>query len=246
MGGHSCCPLTSRNPHYQLGTSSERPNGCPHYSFDAYDNPSAGVILKDTMKRYIIRQKLTFITNQYEIYEAVGDAERLVAFAQQKRLAFKERVTFFADASKSAILFEVKARNVIDLGAKYDVIDGEGKVLGVIGKAFGQSLITSTWHVFKADDEAAPSLIIEESNIALAIIRRLWDFLPVINNVPFFIKYHFIFKRADSGEVVAGYRKTTVLRDHYELNVMDDGLLDEHDWRTLVAAGVLLDAMQSR
>lgn len=197
------------------------------------------------MKRYIIRQKITLFVNQYRIFEADQQGEQLVAFAQQKRLALKERVTFYSDESKDKVLFDVKARTVMDFAAKYDVTDENGQLIGVIGKAFRQSLITSTWHVFTADDEAEPKLVVEESNIAVAVIRRLWDFLP-LGDVPFFIRYHFDFKRPGQEQAAATYRKTTLLRDHYELAVHDDALLTEHDWRTLVAVGVLLDALQGR
>ncbi|HSH55658.1 MAG TPA: hypothetical protein VK983_02415 [Candidatus Limnocylindrales bacterium] len=198
------------------------------------------------MKRYIVRQKITFLTNQYEIYEAGEDGEQLVAFAQQKRLALKERITFYADTNKSSVLFDVKARNVMELGAKYDVVDTDGSVIGTIGKAFGQSFISSTWHIFSSGDESAPKVIVEESNIGVAILRRLWDFLPFVDYIPFFIKYHFDFKRPGGGEVAATYRKTALLRDHYELAIEDESLLAEHDWRTFVAVGVMLDALQSR
>ena len=198
------------------------------------------------MKRYAIRQKLTVFANKYEIFEIDDAGERLAAFAQQKRFAIKERITFYTDESKTTVLFEVKARNVLELAAKYDVFDGQGVTIGVVGKAFAQSLVTSTWHVFTPGDETAPKLIVEESNIGVAILRRIWEFLPIVSSVPFFIKYHFDFKRETGGEVVATYRKTALVRDHYELAVLDETLLSEHDWRTLAAVGVMLDALQSR
>ena len=51
------------------------------------------------LPRFSIRQKLTMMVNRYEINETNPDGSpgRLMAVAQQKRMAFKEQVTFFSD-----------------------------------------------------------------------------------------------------------------------------------------------------
>ena len=50
---------------------------------------------------FVVKQKLTLMVNRYEISEAdeAGNPGRLMALAEQKRMAFKEQVTFFSDAS---------------------------------------------------------------------------------------------------------------------------------------------------
>ena len=49
--------------------------------------------------RLAIEQKITAFANKYKILEITesGEAGNLIALAQQKRLAFKEKVTFYAD-----------------------------------------------------------------------------------------------------------------------------------------------------
>lgn len=118
-------------------------------------------------------------------------------------------------------------------------------MLGVLGKAFKASLLRSTWLVFKPGDEESPLVTVQERSRGLAIFRRIWEMLPYLSDLPFFIKYHFDFIRPADQKVVAEYDKTTTFRDHYVLRIQDD-LEKEVDWRALVALGVLMDALQSR
>jgi uncharacterized protein YxjI len=199
------------------------------------------------MKAFIIEQKITMMANQYRIFTAddTGTKQEQIGFVHQKRLAFRERFDFFTDESRTTVLFKVQARSVIDVGARYDVIDDQDKVLGTIGKAFKASLLRSTWNVFASDDDQTPLVVARERSTALAIFRRVWEVLPYLGDLPFFLKYHFDFKKPSDETVLATYEKTTTFRDHYLLRIQDP-LEKEIDWRTLVALGVMMDAMQSR
>ena len=56
-------------------------------------------------ERYSLSQKITMMVNRYEIraVDASGVEGPVIAVAQQKRMAFKEQVTFFTDESLSLI-----------------------------------------------------------------------------------------------------------------------------------------------
>lgn len=198
------------------------------------------------MQAFIIEQKVTLMANQYRVFKAdeAGEKHEQIGFAHQKRIAIKERFDLYTDDSKQQLLMSITARQVMDFGARYDVRDANGTVVGVIGKAFKSSLLRSTWHMFDPADENKPAVIAQERNKALAIVRRAWEILPYISDIPFFVKYHFDFLRAADNEIIATYNKTTTLRDHYLLRIEGDapGL----DWRAFVALGILMDALQSR
>lgn len=200
-----------------------------------------------TMQTFLIEQKIQPIVNRYAVFQAdeAGNRGAMVGFAEQKRFTLKEQFTIYTDDTKSQVAFAVKARQVMDFGTRYDVTDGQGEVIGVLGKDFKASLLNSTWHVFRPGEEQAPLIIAHERNQNIAILRRVWDFIPVISEIPFFIKFQFDYLDAATNAVVATYDKTTTVRDHYRLSVQDAGeqLID---WRVYVALGVLLDAMQSR
>lgn len=196
------------------------------------------------MKSFHIQQKIRPLVNQYVIHSDSEGGE-VVAFAQQKRLALKEKITFYSDESKKDIVFEVKAQQVMEFGARYEVIDPAGNILGVVGKNFKESLLRSTWSIYKSDSKE-PIIVASERSGAIAIIRRIWGFIPIVNEIPFFVKYHFDFKVTGSDKVVASYEKTAVVRDRYRLDIHDEAILNEIDWRVFVSLGVMMDALQSR
>lgn len=199
------------------------------------------------MKTFLIQQKIQPLVNQYTIHEAAEDGQpgQLVAFAQQKRFAFREKFTLYSGEDKQSVAFEVQARQVMDFGARYDVRAADGTLLGTLGKDFKSSLLRSTWHVFRPGEEDKPALIVQERNQALAIVRRIWELLPFISDIPFFVKYNFDFTDPASSQVVATYDKTTTFRDHYRLALQDEAAATA-DWRVYVALGILMDALQSR
>ncbi|HEY1064036.1 MAG TPA: hypothetical protein VGE30_01925, partial [Candidatus Saccharimonadales bacterium] len=71
--------------------------------------------------KLIIEQKITPLVNKYRVYSvnANGVRDQLVAFAQQKRLAFKEKVTFYADEQKTEALFTMRAEKVMDIHGRF-------------------------------------------------------------------------------------------------------------------------------
>jgi uncharacterized protein YxjI len=182
-----------------------------------------------------IRQRVTMMVNRYEI-RMPGDGP-LLAFAQQKRLALKEEVTFYTDESRSTPVFSFKARQRLDLGAVYDVLDAAGTPIGWFRKDFARSLLRSTWHVGAAGVEAVGT----ERNATVAVLRRVWEFIPVLGDLPIPWLFHFDFTDA-SGQVVLTSQRRRSIRDRYEVTVPGGRL----DGRVAAAMAVALDALQGR
>ncbi|MEU5696713.1 hypothetical protein [Actinosynnema sp. NPDC020468] len=185
-----------------------------------------------------VHQKVTLMVNRYEVFADDGHGEpgALVAFVEQKRMTFKEQVTVYTGADKATVLAGFKARKVIDLGSGYDVVDHTGTPIGFFRKDFGASLTNSTWHV---DTPVGPVTGRERSQ-GVAVLRRIWDFLPLVDSVPFPFRYHFDFVR--DGVAVFTVDKKTWLRDHYLVRIADPNL----DRRVVIAQAVALDALQGR
>lgn len=203
-----------------------------------------------TMKpRLIIEQQITAFTNKYNVYstDADGNKDKLAAFAQQKRLAFKEKVTFYSDEAKTQVAFTFRAEKVLDVHGRYLVEDGDGHHIGSFKKDFTKSLLNSTWQILDTSDK--PVLTISESNQFLAIFRRFGGLIPFVGMIVdvalLFLRYHFVFADATSNKPVGRYQKTTLLRDHYTLSITND-VFQKQDWRVLAAMAVGLDALQSR
>jgi uncharacterized protein YxjI len=199
--------------------------------------------------RLIVHQTLTAFVNKYKIFtpHAEGQSDTLVALAQQKRFAFKEKVLFYTDETRQKLSFTFRAEKVMDIHGRYFVEDANDNLIGAFRKEFVQSLVNSTWRI--SDQNGAEVLLVKESNQTLAILRRFSGSIPIIGIVAEFIllffKYHFVMVDIATGAEVGRYRKTALLRDNYILE-LDDSTWSRLDWRVYAAVGVALDALQSR
>lgn len=198
----------------------------------------------NTLARFKVRQKLTFMVNRYEILQAdeQGQELGLIGFAEQKRMAFKEQVTFFADASKTQPIFGFKADRVLDLGAGYQVLDADGRSIGWFKKEFTASLARSTWQLGSADGFVCTG---QERNAKVAVLRRVWDFVPLAGDLPVPWLFHFDF-RADDGSLVMSSTKKVGVKDTYDVDLPAQPNGRRLDWRVAAAMAVALDALQSR
>ena len=195
-------------------------------------SPAVTVDTLQTQQQLIVRQRVRLMVNQYEIHAVAADGSEagMLAFAQQKRLAFKEQVTLYADDTKQVPVLGFRARQVIDLGATYDVVDGAGQPIGLFRKNFAESLLRSTWHLTQP---GYGELVGRESNLTVAILRRFIDSLS-------WLPYHFDFVIGD--RPAFSVVKKWGLRDRYVVTIHDPGL----DRRLVCAMAVALDALQAR
>ena len=185
------------------------------------------------LQELIVRQRIRMMVNQYEVHAAGPDGSEagMVAFAQQKRMAFKEQVTLYTDDTKQQPVLGFKARSVMDLGATYDVTDPGGAPIGLFRKDFKKSLLRSTWIVEQA---GMPPATGQERSQLVAILRRFVESLS-------FLPYHFDFVY-EGGQPAFSVVKKWGLRDKYVVSIQDPRL----DRRLVIAMAVGLDALQGR
>jgi uncharacterized protein YxjI len=183
-------------------------------------------------QQLFVRQRVRLMVNQYQVHSVAPDGTEgpLLAFAQQKRMAFKEQVTLYTDDSKQQPLFGFKARQRLDLGATYDIVDAAGTAIGLFRKDFKASLLRSTWIVEQPGLGAARG---QERSLPVALLRRFVDSLS-------WLPYHFDFLIGD--QPAFSVVKKWGLRDKYLIEVQNPQL----DRRLVVAMAVGLDALQSR
>ncbi|MEV4628021.1 hypothetical protein AB0J90_17230 [Micromonospora sp. NPDC049523] len=183
-------------------------------------------------QQFYVRQRLRMMVNQYEVRAVAPDGAEgaLLAFAQQKRMAFKEQVTFYTDDTKQQPVLGFKARQKIDLGATYDITDAAGNGIGLFRKDFKASLLRSTWIVEQPGLGAARG---QERSLPVALLRRFVDSLS-------WLPYHFDFLIGD--QPAFSVVKKWGLRDKYVIEIQNPQL----DRRLVIAMAVALDALQSR
>lgn len=183
------------------------------------------------LDQFAVKQRLTLMVNRYEIraLDGAGNEGPVLAMAQQKRMAFREQVTFYADEARTVPVFSFKARQVMDLGATYDVFDAGGRPIGLFRKDFAKSLLRSTWHL----ESEGVTAVGQERSTAVAVLRRVQDTIP--------LAFHFDFVDPQ-GQLVMSSERRWSLRDRYVVKVPGARL----DSRVAAAMAVALDALQSR
>lgn len=149
----------------------------------------------------------------------------------------RRRSPFYADEAKTQELFSFKARQGLDVRAEHDVFDEAGNAIGWFKKDFTASLMRSTWHLRCGDLEA----IGQERNATIAVVRRVWDFIPILGEIWVPFLFHFDFTDPQGNLVMSSVRKAQI-RDNYTVTVPDERL----DFRVAASMAVALDALQSR
>ena len=183
--------------------------------------------------RFLVEQLIRPVANVYRVsrLDPAGAAEP-VAFVRQKRLALREDIRAFADETESEEVFRIRARQVMDVRGRYDILAPEGDRIGVLERRFAQSLVRSTWGILDASEQEVGQA--REKNMLVALARRLTDFpLP----------YHFTIFLGER-EVGALMRRFS-MRDRYELDLAGD-VERRIERRVGVALAIALDALEQR
>ena len=190
--------------------------------------------------RFQVRQRVTPVVNRYEIraVDADGTEGPLLAFAQQKRLALREQVTFYRDDARREPVFSFRARQRLDVRAEHDVLDAAGNPLGSFRTEFRASLLRSTWRL----EAPGLSAVGRERSLPVAVLRRVWDAVPYLGEVWVPFVFHFDFVDATTRAPVLSSERIWAVRDRYDVTVPDPRL----DFRVAASTAVALDALQSR
>lgn len=189
--------------------------------------------------RFHVHQKISPFQNIYRVFaDASGEPGPLIAFAKQKRMAFKEQFTLYGDESASRPVLTIAADRRIDIRSTMTVREPGGGSLGQLRKKGAASLLRSTWEI---DQPGRPPVVVQERNMAIAVLRRLWGMIPWIGDVPVPWVFHFDGTPA-GGPVVLTHTRRWGIRDRYVLEVQPAAV----EPRLAIALAICLDAMQKR
>ena len=129
---------------------------------------------------YTVRKKiLKVFGGSFDIYGPDGS---LVLYASQKAFKLKEDIRLYSGKDRGEELLVIKARNIIDFAAAYDVVDPvTHQHLGGFKRRGWKSLAKDEWVVMDHLDNEIGTM--KEDNVWLALVRRLMAF-GVINIIP--------------------------------------------------------------
>ncbi len=125
---------------------------------------------------YLLRRQAIALTGKFRFYDPAG---RLVMFSEQKMFRLREDIRVYSDEGKSQEVLSVKARQILDFSAAYDVVDTEmNQKVGVLRRRGLRSILRDEWEVLDANDRLIGKLF--EDSVPMALLRRflLGSWLP--------------------------------------------------------------------
>ncbi|MBI5962955.1 MAG: hypothetical protein HY863_05730 [Chloroflexi bacterium] len=181
--------------------------------------------------QYLLKRQVFALAGKFRFYDPSG---KLMLFSEQKMFKLREDIRVFSDESKAQEVLMIKARQIIDFSAAYDVVDsGTGQKVGALRRKGLASMLRDEWEILDVGDNVIGSLF--EDSMGLALIRRFLS-----NLVP------------QNYDITMGTDRVADLKQNfnpftYELNL--DFSMDIHhrlDRRMGIAAGILLAAVEGR
>ena len=182
--------------------------------------------------RYLLKRQAIALTGKFRFYDPMGTQ---VMFSEQRMFRLREDIRVYSDEAKTQEVLSIKARQIIDFSAAYDVVDtAMNQKVGALRRKGLRSLLRDEWEVLDTNDRVVGLLF--EDSIGLALLRRLvlGSWLP------------------QNYDITVGETRVGDLRQNfnlflYELN-LDFSMDVSHllDRRLGIAMGILLAAVEGK
>jgi len=176
------------------------------------------------------RQFFKLLGSNFRIFDPNG---QLVLFSHQKAFKLREDIRIYGDEAKSQELLSIKARQIIDWSAAYDVVDAtNGEKVGAFKRKGWTSIVRDKWIVMDKEDRELG--FIEEDQMVLALVRRF-----LTNLVP------------QNYDLVVNGQKAVDLKQRfnpfvYHMDIDFGAQQPLIDRRLGIAGGILLAAVEGR
>jgi uncharacterized protein YxjI len=181
---------------------------------------------------YLLKRQAIALAGKFRFYDPAG---RVVMFSEQKMFRLREDIRVYDGEDKAQEVLSIKARQIMDFSAAYDVVDTAlNQKVGALRRKGLRSILRDEWEVLDANDNVIGQLF--EDSVGLAILRRLvlGSWLP--QNYDLTV-----------GETRVADLKQNFNLFRYELNLdfsMDTA--NRLDRRIGIAAGILLAAVEGK
>jgi uncharacterized protein YxjI len=126
--------------------------------------------------QYLLKKQAIALTGKLRFYNPQGE---VVLFSEQKMFKLREDIRVFSDEQKTQEVLAIKARQIIDFSAAYDVVDStNGEKVGALRRKGLKSILRDEWELLDPSDNVVGLCF--EDNMGLALLRRflLGNLLP--------------------------------------------------------------------
>ena len=181
--------------------------------------------------QYVLKRQVFALAGKFRFFDPSG---KLVLFCEQKMFKIREDIRVYSDESKTQEVLTIKARQIIDFSAAYDVVDSStGQKVGALRRKGIASILRDEWEILDVNDSLIGKLF--EDSMGMALLRRFLS-----NLIP------------QNYDITLGTNRVADLKQNfnpftYELNL--DFSMDTNkqlDRRMGLAAGILLAAVEGR
>jgi uncharacterized protein YxjI len=181
--------------------------------------------------QYLLKRQVFALAGKFRVYESSG---KLVLFSEQKMFKIREDIRVYSDESKTQEVLMIKARQIMDFSAAYDVVDSAtGQKVGALRRKGLASILRDEWDVLDVGDNVVGKLF--EDSMGMAMLRRFLS-----NLIP------------QNYDITFGTNRVADLKQPfnpfaYQLNI--DFSMDINkvlDRRLGIAAAILLAAVEGR
>lgn len=198
--------------------------------------PTAPTSFYDYPAYLFKRRFFQFLGARVDIFAPSG---KQVLVCHQKAFKLKEDIRLYADESKQRELLTIKARNIIDFSAAYDVVDAvTGQKVGVLRRKGWSSMIRDAWEVMNDREQLVAR--IQEDNLALALVRRFIELASL------FLPQAFHFSSVSGVELAKAKQQFNPFIMKIDLQMPRGANADIIDPRLVLAATTLLVLIEGR
>jgi len=159
------------------------------------------------IKQFELRRKFWKFVGA-EIYIDDPATGQEVGYIKMKAWKLRDDVRIFSDRSMQRELVQIRARQIIDFGATYDVTNSSNgqPMVSLRRKGLKSTFVRDHWDIY---DTAGNTIgAVQETSGALAIVRRWIELIPYVNLLGIIFAfiaqtYTITFKQADGTDAVA-------------------------------------------
>ena len=126
--------------------------------------------------QYLVKKRfLQLVGATFHIFDPAGN---LAFYSKMKAFKLKEDIRLYTGEDMRTELLSIKARQIIDFAATYDVNDSQtGEKVGALRRKGFKSVLVDEWVFLNQNDQEIG--LIKEDSVPLALIRRfLMNLIP--------------------------------------------------------------------
>lgn len=185
--------------------------------------------------QYLIRRKVFKLAGAaFHVFDPAGN---VIFYSKLKAFKLKEDIRVFTGEDMKTEVLSIQARQVLDFGASYDILDPiRNEKVGVMRRKGMKSMLRDEWLMLDANEQQIG--LIQEDSTAMAIIRRLVDYAAMI--------FPQKFTGTVNGQTVFQFKQN---HNFFVPKISLDYSMDTNrqlDRRMGIAAAVLLGAIEGR